>query len=270
MKRRPIGRGHVRGRETRAQRSHGSESTTSRQSDRAGSGRRRAPAQEDFHVPPQRGLGEIIHQRGERRDWHSPSRFRRVACQRSHVHGGSRRLDDRVQSGSAGGDVERALPDGRDRRADGGHGRLPDSQAEQGGHRAGRRPSDAERTGQDDRLHPGPAVRGTGGGRIVGRRRRAGRVRRSLGRVAGHARTGRSARRPHPPDAGRASAHERFQRLAAARTSRGSRPHADARSAAADIKPSPPAAWTASLSVNGPSLLFARWPDRTAAIGGSA
>ena len=45
---------------------------------------------------------------------------------------------------------------------------------------------------------------------IVGRRRRAGRVRRSLGRVAGPARTGRSARRPHPPDAGRATAHERF------------------------------------------------------------
>lgn len=41
---------------------------------------------------------------------------------------------------------------------------------------------------------------------IVGRRRRADRVRRSLGRVAGPARTGRSTRRPHPPDAGRASA----------------------------------------------------------------
>ena len=91
----------------RADQRRRSEGTASRQSNRIGSGRCRASAQEDFHVPPQRGLGEIIHQRGERRDWDSPSRFRRVACQRSHVHGGSRRLDDRVQSGSAGGHVER-------------------------------------------------------------------------------------------------------------------------------------------------------------------
>ena len=92
------------------------------QSNRVGSGSRRAPAEEDFHVSSQRRLGEIIHQRRERGHRHAPFRIHRVACQRSHVHGGSRRLDDRVQSGSAGGDVERALPDERDRRADGGHG----------------------------------------------------------------------------------------------------------------------------------------------------
>ncbi len=78
----------------------------------------------------------------------------------------------------------------------------------------------------DDRRHPGSAVCGTGSGRIVGRRRRAGRVRGNLGRVAGPARTGRSARRHHPPDAGGASAdHRFFQRFPAARTSRASRPH---------------------------------------------
>lgn len=128
------------------------------------------------------------------------------------------------------------------------------------------RPSDAERTGQDDRL---PAAAGS---RCTWNRRRANRWT-PPSRVPSSTKSGPCCRpcknrtkcsttsSTPPQRAGRASAHERFQRLAVARTSRGSRPHADARSAAADVEPSPPAAWTASPA-RGTRWFNCSWPTR--------